>query len=293
MKIVQSFWSKPFLKKEDKSKYCRKSGGFLEKKYFYFSTALSCLQLCKYYQKVELITDDFGMSLLVDKLKLPYTSVKLDLNILKNIHQDLWAMGKLKAYELQDEPFIHVDNDVYIWEKFPDKIENAQLISQNKEINFKVFNEPLEQIYSFFEYIPHFMKCPKEELIMYNAGIFGGNDFSFFKKYVNHSYEFVNRNLNYLEKIDKGLFNCFYEQYVFHRLVDSEKRHVECLLGVLDNNHKGLAEFAGVPTRTKFIHLLGFYKTFFHVSERLESRFRMDYPEYYYRIIELLKKGEI
>src|ERR1700730_5036463 len=129
MKIIQSFWSKPSREiSSDKS-----MGGWLEKKNNYMSWALSCLQFRSFYDEVELVTDRYGYDLLINQLELPYTNVKIVLDDLNDFHSDLWALGKIYAYSLQDEPFIHADGDIYIWEKFSDKIENAELVAQNIE----------------------------------------------------------------------------------------------------------------------------------------------------------------
>jgi len=75
-------------------------GGWSDKKYNYMSWAFSCLQFKKYYSEVELITDKLGKELLIDKLELPYTSVKVELDQLNSYHSDLWALGKIVKYNL-------------------------------------------------------------------------------------------------------------------------------------------------------------------------------------------------
>jgi hypothetical protein len=97
MKIIQSFWTKPFLQSPDLQD-SRMNGGWPARKYNYFSWALSCLQLCRYYQNVELVTDDLGKFILIEKLKLPYTSVKTELNRINDYNAGLWALGKICAY---------------------------------------------------------------------------------------------------------------------------------------------------------------------------------------------------
>jgi len=79
-KIVQSYWSKPALDDAYLQDDGRFKGGWLHEKYNYMSWALSCLKLRQHYDKVVLFTDDLGKKLLIDKLELPYTDVRLDLN---------------------------------------------------------------------------------------------------------------------------------------------------------------------------------------------------------------------
>lgn len=100
------------------------------------SWALSCLQLKQFYDEIELITDSEGADLLINKLHLPYTSYLTTLDKLNDENPAIWTLGKIAAYEMQQEPFIHVDGDIYIWKPFPKRIENAGIVAQNIEKNY-------------------------------------------------------------------------------------------------------------------------------------------------------------
>lgn len=84
MKIIQSFWT-------GKNNDLEHSYGWLSNKYHYMSWILSCNQLRKYYDEVELFTDSLGYTILIEKLKLPYTNVHVVLDELNNYHNNLWA----------------------------------------------------------------------------------------------------------------------------------------------------------------------------------------------------------
>lgn len=291
MKIVQSFWSKPFLKKRPASIEDRKVGGFISKRFFYFSWALSCLQLKEFYTDVELVTDSKGKHLLIDLLNLPYSQVNLSLDQLETEHEDLWALGKLKAYEIQKNPFIHVDSDVFIWSKFPQSVESALLVAQNFEPG--VVEETRDIVlstYKNFNYFPYFMKKEPFYIKMYNAGILGGNLVSFFEQYVQEAYTFIKRNVKYLSSIGIGSFNVVFEQYLFYRLVESKNINVTVLFEDMDINFSKITEFNNVPHKSTYIHLLGKYKKSENISRQLEIRLLLDYPHYYFRILELLEK---
>ena len=51
------------------------------------------------------------------------TEFQQTLDELNDYPIELWAIGKLYAYGLQNEPFLHVDNDTFIWSRFSNKIE--------------------------------------------------------------------------------------------------------------------------------------------------------------------------
>jgi uncharacterized GH25 family protein len=74
MKIVQSLWSIPILQNK-KSLFNIGNGGWAERKFYYMSWALSCLQFKKYYKDLVLVTDKAGKKLLIDKLNLPYSEI--------------------------------------------------------------------------------------------------------------------------------------------------------------------------------------------------------------------------
>ena len=101
MKIIQSYWSKPY-RRVNNGFY----GGWYSKIFHYMSCAISCLKLSEFYP-VELVTDKKGKRLLIDKLGLPYTSASDDLEYI-DYPEDLWAAGKIVAYSKQNEPFIIV-----------------------------------------------------------------------------------------------------------------------------------------------------------------------------------------
>src|SRR5258708_18545788 len=113
MKIVQSYWSKPVLERGQRRGEDRKRGGWIDIKFHYMSWALSCLSFQKFYPEIQLVTDTFGKSILIDRIGLPYTLFRTDLDHLMDNNTDLWAIAKLHTYLLQTEPFLHVDNDVF------------------------------------------------------------------------------------------------------------------------------------------------------------------------------------
>ena len=129
-RIVQSYWSKAYQNTPN--------SGWAFRESHYMSWALSCLQLKQFYDEIELVTDSEGADLLINKLHLPYTSCLTILDKLKNENPAIWALGKIAAYEVQQEPFIHVDGDIYIWKPFPKRIEEAGIVAQNIEKNYSM-----------------------------------------------------------------------------------------------------------------------------------------------------------
>ncbi len=292
MKIVQSFWSC------HNKNLLQFKAGWISPEYNLMSWALSCLQLRKYYNNIHLYADDISARMLIDTLKLPYAEVQSDLNKLDRYHPQLWALPKLYAYAQQQCPFLHVDGDVFIWEPFKDELLKGDLIAQNEEaatVYYEAIMKSLESNLSYFplEILEH--RQSKEPIHAYNAGIMGGNDIAFFKSYTSKSLHFVENNLKKLDHINVTNFNIFFEQYLFYCLVRKENKEVSVLIKDIigDNEYKGLGDFAEVPYKSKYLHLLGDYKRNKAVCDQLASKLREDYPEFYYRIISLFKTNKV
>ncbi|PBJ12293.1 hypothetical protein BSF42_22480 [Flavobacterium sp. ACN6] len=60
-----------------------------------------------------------------------------------------------------------------------------------------------------------------------------------------------------------------------------------------DNQYRGFGDFERVPYNNDYIHLLGSYKRNDFVCKQMANRLRQDYPEYYYRIIDLFKRNKL
>lgn len=296
MKIVQSYWSKPSLKTGNINISDRNKGGWVDKKYNYMSWALSCLQFKKYYDKVELVTDAIGYDFLINKLELPYTSVRVDLDNLNDYHPDLWALGKIYAYSIQEEPFIHADGDIFIYDKFGSEFEKSSLIAQNFEKGFNYYEDLFKNIEQKFDYIPGVLNESKKlngEIIAVNAGILGGTDIDFFKEYTAEAFKFVDRNISKINEVNIGMFNTVFEQFLFHASAEKNNKEINYLLTDVNHAFDRLADFTGLPGKCKYIHTVGVYKRIKYIGDLLAYRLLTDYPEYYYKILNLIRTNQI
>lgn len=251
--------------------------------YHLLSWILSSYQLSKFYDNLILYTDDFGYDLLINKLKLPYKKVYNVLNDIGGVPEDLWAMSKIKVYSLQKEPFLHVDGDVFIWEKFPEQLLNSSLICQNKETTTVYYREKWDQIFPNLKYLPKEMENFHSEKSnsAYNMGIFGGNDIEFISKYCEGSYNFVFNNRESWSKFSLLNFNVFFEQVYLHELASIYNKKIDILIkdDIGDNQYKGFGDFELVPFEKKYLHLLGVYKQSEVVCRKMEEYLFLNMPE--------------
>src|ERR1700761_6932720 len=101
--------------------------GWLSPEFNWMSWALSCLQLKTLHGNVELYTDSYGKYVLIDILQLPYSKVHVVLDGAGAAHHMLWAYSKLIVYALQQDPYVHIDGDVFLWERIGSHLLEAPL----------------------------------------------------------------------------------------------------------------------------------------------------------------------
>lgn len=292
MKIIQSYWSKPYNELSGSNRM----GGWSEKAFHYMSCALSCLKLAEFYP-VELITDQKGIDILINKIGLPYSHTTIDLEYI-DYPTSLWAVGKVVAYSLQNEPFIHIDNDVFIWSKFPEHIIASNLVVQSIEENFHHNLFYLELAIKKFKYISKSLleqKNNKSITNSINAGILGGKDISFIKDYAIEAIKLVESNVIEISQLkNTNGINLVFEQCLFYSLIEEQKKTLTCLLGKTDKaEYKELVQFWDIPCIKTYIHTISSYKQFYVIGEQVAQRLWYEYPEYFYRIQDLIKKNAI
>lgn len=299
MKIIHSLWTKP-LEKPYKNLGL---GGWRHSKYFYMSWALSCLTLNKIYGHIELITDHHGCDILINKLKLPYSSVNLHLDCLKGYNERLWALGKLHAYSIQKEPFIHVDGDVYLWQSFGDVVENAGLTAQQLDLDIGHYSYALSEIKENSFYLPEFMwedSLKHSRIRSSNAGVIGGNDIEFIKKYCSIAFDIIEKNMSKYNLTFKGSsYAIIYEQYLFSCLARKDNKEITYYLDYDINNTEGstnqdISSFMNkYNLHKKYVHILSYKKQNMQYCYDLENQLRMEFPEYHDRIEALYNNKKL
>jgi hypothetical protein len=288
MKIVQSFWS------GNQTDFTNRYG-WCNYKYNWLSWILSCHQLVKYHNEVELYTDRFGYEILITKLQLPYTKVHIVLDDLNGYHKDLWAMAKIKTFQMQGEPFLHVDGDVFVWESLTDKFKTSNLVTQNLEIATDYYGRMWNDIAPNLDFLPLEMESynSKRSSFACNMGIVGGNDINFFKEYTKISSAFVESNKGSWSRINGFNFNIFFEQVLFYEYAKIKNKKVDFLFEEVseDNDYKGFGDFQKVPVKT-YLHLLGVYKRNASVCKAMEIYIMKYYAESYSKITSLINEAE-
>jgi len=299
MKIIQSFWSKPFVEEESSLEGLRLHGGWPHRKLHYCSWVLSCLQLTKFYSSVELVTDDLGKEILVDKLQLPYKKVSTELNEIAGCDASLRTLGNLHAHRLQREAFLHVDSDVFIWRRFSPRLSGANLVAQNLQAKSFDLSGILNKIITTFPYVPDYLRVHHDKIFVpgSNAGIVGGRDIHFFQTYVNEVLLFLESNAGMirssLKYMNADYLNIILEQVVFHALAEKLGKPVTYLFSKYDDIPRALGLFHATGPNKHSIHCLGDFKRHSVIYLVLEGIIKKTYPGYYHRIEDLVATYEL
>lgn len=256
----------------------------------------------QHYPETCLVTDDAGARMLVEGLGLPFTYVSIELNRLAQYDPEWWALGKIYAYHLQTEPFIHIDSDVFLWKRLTSRIERADVFAQCPE-PFESFTfyrpEQIEQLLLRAPdgWLPDAWLWYRHMHKRYGAccGVFGGQHIQFIKQYAEASLRLISdpRNQKALQTLsDKHIHMIAVEQYSmtasveYHNAraeVSSDRITLEYLFKSMDDAWN--PEYA---SEVGFTHLVSGSKLNPLFAGRLENRVRQDYPEYYERCIKFI-----
>jgi len=287
MRAVWSFWSLP---------YFAGCGRWYTDCHHWLGWGLSLHTASRFYPDTHLITDDHGARILVDQLHLPFTSVSTALNKLSRVDADWWSLGKLEAYRLQRDPFVHLDADVFLWKRLAPHLEDADVLVQSPEPIV-----PGEELYKpeELENVIQDGGLP-EEWRWYRrhaptqegqcCGVFGGNRVDFIEYYAEAAMRLVcePRNRAALKTLpDRRRHMPLVEQFLltacveYHRAQKEspyhgiELRHIFPTINDAYNRQKA--------TDAGFTHLAGGVKQHARVARDLEARMQLELPEYYER----------
>lgn len=295
MNIIQSFWSRPLSYHLPPANEPFK-GGWLSEKHHAISCAYSLFQLRKFHPgyRIKMFTDKKGYSWLINRLGLEYDDVYTELDVLNCYPEIFWCLGKIYTYSKQQEPFIHVDSDVFIWEPFDLFFQNKKMLFQNFEINYPVYQETLIDCHNSEIAIPHPLRHLLQtgsDIVSANFGVMGSNDIELIQEYCRICFDFINNNREKIMRSEQaGNYNTFFEQLLLTQMALQKFGSAMQIGTIVPDEYgqvTGLTRFSLVPHRVKFIHMIGYSKCLTEPVCHLEHRFAYEYPEYYKHILHL------
>lgn len=232
----------------------------------------------KQFKTVKLMTNKYGKSILIDKYKIAFTEVSTELEKLK-FPQELWAYPKVASYSLQPKPFVHVDNDVVLWEPLPAEIKSAPISFQHKEL-FKTETGYIPLIKELEKTtVAYFLKSQKIDYA-YNCGVVAVNDLAITKKWKEMVDEFISNGPD----IWHSRFNYIFEQYFIACILRNER---------IDPNVKFLLNEKESISKPKFkmTHLWGETKKSPDIG-KIKDRLKKEFPKIFARIDKIQKNEQ-
>lgn len=220
------------------------------------------------------------------------------LDDLQKYPKELWALAKVKTYSLQNEPFIHIDSDAFIWSEFGERFQQSDLVAQNFEKGTDYYNNKFSEVKKYLKYIPdHFdFDINDKAVCSCNAGVIGGTDFNFFKKYAAYIFDFADGNdLNGIPAHVLTNFNILFEQVFFYELSQKEGKQITCLFDkTIDDcgyKYDEIADFTTVPYVNTYLHLIGPNKRNERACDLMSRLLLKEHPECFFKIISLFQES--
>jgi len=294
IRAIWSFWSKPYRAFHHHA--------WISEKHHLLSWILSLGTAQKHYSDTLLITDDAGAELLVKELGLNFRNISLALNELYSEDPNWWTLGKLHAYRLQQQAFIHIDNDVFLWNELPRDIITSQVFAQNPEIfqfgggryrpelwedAVKAVNGTLPCEWTWYTH--------RRGNLAVCCGIVGGSNSEFIAYYADRAIHMVQHGNNQralAKATEKVGCNILVEQYFLAACINYHRLCVQSRFYGTDVQYLFASEEESVTNAATrgYTHLIGGAKRNVEIASRLERRVRKEYPEEYYRLNVYLSK---
>lgn len=287
MRAVWSFWSPPYLAQTGRN-WCTPLHHLL-------AWGISVAAARRHYPDTVLVTDRFGKKLLIDELGLPFADASTELERLEDADPQWWALGKLIAYSMQDQPFVHLDTDVFLWKPLPAELADAPVFAQCPEYVPRHDRRSSEIENSFSESnaslpVEWQWAVSRDDAFIReeNCGILGGSRTDFIRHYAKSAADLILRP-EYADAWSKcgTKSNLVMEQFFLSACADFHRFHpTSPYCGVNVRYLFPSWEDAFDPesaARAGFTHLLGDSKSSPAVGKRIEDRVKREDPSYFRR----------
>ncbi len=196
-RAVWSHWSKPLEQ--------RPGAGWPDLRHYLQSFVLSYHCVRRMGLRTALVTDTAGAELFVEGVGLAFDSVSTELDKLPAADAHAWNRGKVEAYRSQEEPFLHLDIDVYLWRSLPERLLRAPLLAQNPEYatehpRYYHLDELEQAIVAADGWLPEeWWWCRRlfhAHQRAFNTGIYGGHALEFIRHGADLYLDFLNDPAN-------------------------------------------------------------------------------------------------
>ena len=260
---------------------------------FLYTMALATHWAMQNFKSVHVVTTSWGERVL-RTAGIPATEYSTELDTMKGISPWFWAYGKMIAYTLQTEPFVHVDNDLIIRQPLPDRVLNARLCFQSKEqmvVPEYRWYDVLRPCWNAARVRPQIVVNNEVTDFTYNCGICGGHDLEFFKEWIKTSAEYIFAPEN--QKVFFEDFrpvqmhqNLWHEQYFAAALIKAH--HLRDQVELITDDINDPAWVLDNKKNLRYAHLWGATKTDQGIMKRVRAGLKMFAPELYDRVTDFV-----
>lgn len=270
------------------------SGGYLSSIVNWLSMAYSCLLLKRNNPDKQLIFygNETIVHLFENMFRLPYDEYRV-VKCMGEYTKWFYCWPKIVTYQEQNDPFIHIDTDVFMWKPMPQRLLLAPLVAQHRERDSIFYMEVYKQIETDCIQLPRYLDdCNDKGYInSYNAGLLGGNDIEFFKSYINEIVKFLDINKKRLLQSDKKfLYNVVFEQWLFYGLAKKKNKEVVTFYkDIITDFNMGKAR---VPQqlisleKMDYLHVMD-YKDNIRCNRFIAYQMQAEFPQEYERILSV------
>lgn len=289
MKYIHSMWSKPATKDNFDNTYDVK---YLNKNFY--SYLLSTLLIKKMGYEIELYCDEKTVEYYN---MIPYDRINVIDFDNDGVDSKFWIWGKIKTHCLMNEPYVHVDGDVFLFRDIiGNKLENYPVVVQSIE-NFNTIGNNFNEIYlnsiNPFDVNEFGIDWNKYGLTAYNCGVIGFTDMNIKNEYANKVKEMLtkistNNNFNDYKKKYSGMFLIAEQSLLYHILRDRNIKPLEIL--PYDEIVNSKFDWMTVAGNKGYCHMWGYSKYKDNVIEKIKYKIIRYFPEYEKILIDFEKK---
>ena len=257
-KVVYSFWSKPMNSD---------NVGFNSEEAFANCLKLSVFYSKKHFKEVQMVTDSNGLRILKKwNIDVYFDDIRLDFDdVLKDVSINNWALGKIYACKIQDKPFIHIDNDVILFNKLSDIILKSECCFQNYEKNYGYYDNLLSSI-SDKEFKPEYIDTNIN--IALNCGVILFNNLSILNKWWLDALKCVDE----LSNLNLDNINLLFEQTYIYWLLISNKINITVLTDFDEKSKNDDYISDDYAKRIGYTHLISNSKRDPKTEEKIKNR---------------------
>ena len=253
--------------------------------------SLSALLARKWFKRLEVLTDSRGAKFF-DDIELPFDSVSTDLD--RFPRYPFWAAGKIRCYQLANEPFVHLDHDAFLLKPLPRRVLAAAALAQSTESTMDEDFYPLYQFADLCGDLPFRWRqairpgrrwaFQRESLPAYNAGILGGNDVEGIQRYAANVFRIADKNPR-LSGLGGTHLSIILEQFGFG--VELGQSRIETLLhNTNPQPYKPMNDMEQEAIDLGYCHLCGEWKQDAYYRKRVRDRLKVTFPAQF----DLLKR---